>query len=970
MVIEGLGNICCWTDERDWVSWDFQARVSGEYVVELRYACEAGSEGTTFEVALGGQRLASRVAAHTVTWYDHEVVELGRLSLPDGGSQRLLLKPLLKPGVAVMNLAWLRLIPNASRAAYAGFAAEERRRSGTDYAGPVFVVPNFHPASCGWLTDFSTERNHCAYSYLAHLDRVSADPNYAFALSEVNNLMAILALEPERFAELKQRVRAGRVELANAFFLEPTINLSGGEALAKMGVEGLRWQEQVMGVRPRVAWMIDVTGVHEQMAQIVSALGLEAMVYTRDNPTGKAVHWMESPDGSRSLAVSPGGYSDWGSVFNSKGPLDAPALEGLVRDVRRRARSTPPGAPVLVLGGAGDYSLPPARTSYPGEFLEQWKAAAPGSELRFSGLGKYLDALLPELKAGRLEMPVSRGGARMSWTSFWIQCPEVKGRYRRAEHALQGAETLAAVASLRSEFRYPAQPLHAAWLQMLLNMDRNTLWGAAAGVVFEHPASWDVRDRFASVMEIAGSAQMSALRALAGQGTDMALFNPLNWTRSDPIRLRLPPGRRFEGLECQWESDGSMICQLELPSCSVSTARVAGGDTIGAQTIPLPPAIETEFYVARLDPTNGALWSLKLKPAGRELLGGPVLLVAEKGGDGHNTPARPQRTRLADARQFPARLMVTDGPVATVVRVESVFYGGGKSIQTLRFYRRSPRIDFEVELNDIPDQTVVLAEFPLADKIKETRRGIPFGFSHGAWAAPNPELAGYADGIQPAIRWSHYQLARGGGVALLDRGLPGRELNGDVPTLFLLNAQDRYMGYPGGWLSGKGSQRGAFALLAHEGVWAEARVQREAWQFNAPPIALEQAGAAATTPFVETSDNLIVEAMRREGGWLELRLVEALGSPGPAWVTVHLPHTAAFSTDLTGARAVALPPGPRYEFSTRPQQIFTLRLATERRVAEVEPLLKWDDLVPTNKLEALRKRLPDRVGHPPLAPVQ
>ena len=27
-------------------------------------------------------------------------------------------------------------------------------------------------ASCGWLTDFSTERNYCAYSYLAHLDRV------------------------------------------------------------------------------------------------------------------------------------------------------------------------------------------------------------------------------------------------------------------------------------------------------------------------------------------------------------------------------------------------------------------------------------------------------------------------------------------------------------------------------------------------------------------------------------------------------------------------------------------------------------------------------------------------------------------------------------------------------------------------------------------------------------------------------
>jgi Glycosyl hydrolases family 38 N-terminal domain. len=153
---------------------------------------------------------------------------------------------------------------------------------------PVFIVPNFHPASCGWLTDFSTERNYCANGYLSHLDRASADPQYAFAMSEVNNLMAVMAFQPQRVAELKTRMREGRAELANAFLLEPTINLSGGEALVKMGVEGLRWQQQVMGVRPRLAWMIDVTGVHEQMGQIVSGLGLDGMVYTRDNATGSA----------------------------------------------------------------------------------------------------------------------------------------------------------------------------------------------------------------------------------------------------------------------------------------------------------------------------------------------------------------------------------------------------------------------------------------------------------------------------------------------------------------------------------------------------------------------------------------------------------------------------------------------------------------------------------------------------------
>ena len=135
-------------------------------------------------------------------------------------------------------------------------------------AGDVYVVPNFHPASCGWLTNWSLERNYCANSYLDHLDRVGQDANYAFAISECNNMIAIRNFQPARFEELKRRIAEGRVEAVNAFFLEPTVCLSGGEALVKMGVEGLRWQQAFLGVRPRFCWAIDVCGTHAQMPQI------------------------------------------------------------------------------------------------------------------------------------------------------------------------------------------------------------------------------------------------------------------------------------------------------------------------------------------------------------------------------------------------------------------------------------------------------------------------------------------------------------------------------------------------------------------------------------------------------------------------------------------------------------------------------------------------------------------------------
>lgn len=160
---------------------------------------------------------------------------------------------------------------------------------------PAFIVPNFHPASCGWLTNWSTERNYCANSYLDHLDRVRDNASYQFVLSECNNMIAIKNFAPDRFEEIRTRIKEGRVELPNAFFLESTINLSGGEALVKMGVEGLRWQKEVMGVTPRFCWAIDVCGTHEQMPQICSGLGLEGLIYTRCNRSEKTIFQSVSP---------------------------------------------------------------------------------------------------------------------------------------------------------------------------------------------------------------------------------------------------------------------------------------------------------------------------------------------------------------------------------------------------------------------------------------------------------------------------------------------------------------------------------------------------------------------------------------------------------------------------------------------------------------------------------------------------
>ena len=55
MVLEGIGNICCWNNSQDWIAWEFSAERAGHYVAELKYSCQDGSQGSTFAISLGDQ---------------------------------------------------------------------------------------------------------------------------------------------------------------------------------------------------------------------------------------------------------------------------------------------------------------------------------------------------------------------------------------------------------------------------------------------------------------------------------------------------------------------------------------------------------------------------------------------------------------------------------------------------------------------------------------------------------------------------------------------------------------------------------------------------------------------------------------------------------------------------------------------------------------------------------------------------
>jgi alpha-L-fucosidase len=104
----GKDNIGFWTDANDWVSWDFVVERGGTFQVEITYACDKGTGGSEFVVEVAGQKLTG-VVEETGSWTNFVTKPLGTVTLQPG-RYTLAVRPLKKPGMAVMNLQRVKLL--------------------------------------------------------------------------------------------------------------------------------------------------------------------------------------------------------------------------------------------------------------------------------------------------------------------------------------------------------------------------------------------------------------------------------------------------------------------------------------------------------------------------------------------------------------------------------------------------------------------------------------------------------------------------------------------------------------------------------------------------------------------------------------------------------------------------------------------------------------------------------------------
>jgi hypothetical protein len=98
-----------WTRKEDWVSWDFDVKHGGRFNVIVLQGCGTGSGGSEVDFAVGDQVLKMTVR-DTGGFQNFVERNLGAIDLKPG-RHTLTVKPITKPGLAVMDLRSVRLGP-------------------------------------------------------------------------------------------------------------------------------------------------------------------------------------------------------------------------------------------------------------------------------------------------------------------------------------------------------------------------------------------------------------------------------------------------------------------------------------------------------------------------------------------------------------------------------------------------------------------------------------------------------------------------------------------------------------------------------------------------------------------------------------------------------------------------------------------------------------------------------------------
>ena len=452
----------------------------------------------------------------------------------------------------------------------------------------IDLAGNSH-IDAAWLWPRSETIDVVRRTFTTALQLMDEYPGYTYTQSAAQYSAWMADKYPALNAQIAQRVKEGRWEIVGGMWVEPDLNLPGGESLVRQLLVGQREFQQLYGVTARIGWNPDSFGYNWQLPQIYKRSGMDYFVtqkmhWNDTNQLPFRLFWWQSPDGSKVLTYFPTDY-----VHDNVNPTRISA------DFAESAQRNPGTTEMLDLYGIGDHGGGPTRSML--DQADHWIALSkPEGEGAFRPLssGSKDGALTPEaavpqmrygtaqkyftdveshlnpaspvwnydlIAKGYTPPPLGTENGQLTTVSLPTWNDELyfefhrgvyttqahhKANMRVAETQTLDAEKLASLAWLDGA-AYPTDILTENWKKITFNQFHDLAAGSGIAVIYR-----DAQQDFTEVANANSLIIDSALNTVT-QNIDtsahidplavpVVVFNPLPWERSEIVEadVRLP----------------------------------------------------------------------------------------------------------------------------------------------------------------------------------------------------------------------------------------------------------------------------------------------------------------------------------------------------------------------------------------------------------------------------------------------
>ena len=738
-----------------------------------------------------------------------------------------------------------------------------------------------------WLWDRRQTREKIQRTASTAIGLMEEYPEYKFMLSQPELYRYLREEAPQKYEQVKEKVKEGKWEPEGALYLECDCNLTGGESLVRQLVYGKRFFEKEFGVQSRVCFLPDVFGYSAAMPQILRKSGVDYFVTSKIswNDTNTmpydAFVW-QGIDGSEifSSFITGQNFVKGGEPQRNTtyvGDITSSFVKGSWERFKQKEYSSV----TLNTYGYGDGGGGPTR-----QMLERARRLAKGLPgipvANLTTLTEHLDRMKSEFDknteklrrapkwVGELYLEYHRG-------TYTSQASTKRGN-RKSEVALATAEASSSTAMYFGR-EYDKNGLDKAWLDLLHNQFHDILPGSSVDKVYEFAL-----EDYARILGYANKEAENALSSIANRLSTkggVLVYNPTGFDRAGEISL-----------------DGKTLhTGVSIPAYGYAVVDpICGSEKVKVNRL----TAENDFYRMTID-SAGRIVSLYDKRAERETVAEGEFMnqfvayedypVNFDAWDIDRHTYNKAYPITSDAEITP----VTDGVRAGFLVKRK--YMSSEIKQTIWLYSDSARIDFDHDIDWHEKHQVLKLCFPVNVHATRAVYDVQFGsverptHRNTDWDSAKFEVC--------AHKWvdiSEY----GYGVALMNDCKYGHSVEGSKISLTCLKCAE----YPAK-NADLGKHEFTCSLLPHSGDYREAGVIKEAYFLNRPMLCMpigEQNGDLPDSFSTVSIDckAVVIDGIKRAENSCDMivRLYESFGGKTKAILTLPEKAKSAYLTDL------------------------------------------------------------------------